>query len=245
MSFAVARSSPASPTSDAAKAPGARARASTAITEQAAVRMKPGVTGSFPAARRELPLASAWAAEFVKRQRCAWTLENGRFGVGAEDPLERLDDLALGGMRPGAVEQRLHQVAVRGRCLTQLGERALDRLGVAARAHRLNAADLLALELLRDAEDRELAVVLLLVAVHAHDHALPTLDLLLEPEARLGDLALRVALLDRLDHPAELVDLLELGIGRLLEPVRERLHEIGAAERVDRVRDPGLVRDDL
>src|SRR5919108_611393 len=151
MSFAVARSSPASPTSDTANAPGARARTSTAITAEAAVRMKPGVTGSFPAARRELPFAS----------------------------------------------------------------------------------------------DRQPRLVLLLVAVHAHDHALAALDLLLEPEARLGDLALRVALLDRLDHAAELVDLAELGIGRLLEAIGERLDEVGAAERVDRVRDAGLVGDDL
>ena len=53
MSLAVTRRSPASPTSSAARAPGARARVSIAMTAQAAVRIEPGVTGSFPAARRE------------------------------------------------------------------------------------------------------------------------------------------------------------------------------------------------
>ena len=47
MSFAVTRRSPASPTSFAANAPGARARVSAAMTAQAAVRIEPGVTGSF------------------------------------------------------------------------------------------------------------------------------------------------------------------------------------------------------
>src|SRR5690242_20242725 len=40
--------------------------------------------------------------------------EDGRLGVGAEDALERLDDLALRRVRAGAVEQRLHEVGVAG-----------------------------------------------------------------------------------------------------------------------------------
>jgi hypothetical protein len=46
-------SSPASPTSDAANAPGAQARAIATMDAKAAVLVKRCVTGSFPAARRE------------------------------------------------------------------------------------------------------------------------------------------------------------------------------------------------
>ena len=84
--------------------------------------------------------------------------KTGRLGVGAQDLLERLDDLAFGGVRAGAVEERGHQVAssVRPR-LAQLAERLLDRGGVAARADGLHAVDLLALERRVDAEQLELA----------------------------------------------------------------------------------------
>ncbi len=51
--------------------------------------------------------------------------------------------------------------------------------------------------------------------------------------------------LDRLDHPAELVDPLEVLVAELLHPVGQRLDEVGAAERVDRVHHAGLVGDDL
>jgi hypothetical protein len=52
-----------------------------------------------------------------------------------------------------------------------------------------------------------------LVAVDADDHALSSLDLFLELEAGVGDLALRVVLLDRVDHAAELVDAAEVVVG--------------------------------
>ena len=83
------------------------------------------------------------------------------------------------------------------------------------------------------------------VLVYADDDPFAALDLLLQPEAGVGDLALGVVLLDRRDHPAELVDLREIAVGLGLEPVGQRLDEIGAAQGVDRVRHAGLVRDDL
>src|SRR5580692_722060 len=56
------------------------------------------------------------------------SLENRRLGVVAEHLLQRLDDLALGGVRAGAGEQRVHQVAIRvGGVLAQRCQRALDR----------------------------------------------------------------------------------------------------------------------
>src|SRR5215216_1770959 len=89
-------------------------------------------------------------------------LEDGRLGVGAEDFLQRPHDLALGGVYARAVEEVRHQVVVvlRGRRL-QRRERPLDGGAVAARAHRVHAADLLALERRVDAQDRRPAVVAL------------------------------------------------------------------------------------
>ena len=75
--------------------------------------------------------------------------------------------------------------------------------------------------------------------------ALALLELALELVRSRGDLALRVALLDRRDHAAHLVDALDV-LERLgLELVREPLDEVAAAERIDGVRDAALVRDDL
>ena len=62
---------------------------------------------------------------------------------------------------------------------------------------------------------------------------------------RVHDLPLREAGLDRLDHAAELVDPAEVVEAAALHLRRQVLDEVGAAERVDRVRDAGLVRDDL
>src|SRR5688572_741358 len=55
------------------------------------------------------------------------TLEDRGLRVGAEHPLERLDDLALAGVCASTVEQRIHEVAVGGGRLAERGERALDR----------------------------------------------------------------------------------------------------------------------
>src|SRR5688500_3706598 len=120
------------------------------------------------------PSAYLYAAALQKVRAC---LKHRGLGVGAEDALQRLDDLALGRVRSRRRQQRLHQVAVRGRRLAQLAERALDRVAVAAGAQRLDAADLLALQLRRDAQDLELAILGLLVAVDADDDPLLALDL--------------------------------------------------------------------
>src|ERR1700681_3613028 len=64
-----------------------------------------------------------WSKLRVCRRRhrirwCRWpgsapaVLEDGGLGVVAEHLLQRLPYLALGGMRAGTVEQRVHQVAV-------------------------------------------------------------------------------------------------------------------------------------
>ena len=104
-------------------------------------------------------------------------------------------------MRPGTVEQRLHQVAVGGRGFTKIGKGGVGGLGVPALAHRANTADLLSLELGRDAQDLRALVLAVLIAIDPYDDALPPLDLLLQAKGGVGDLALWVVLLDCLDIP--------------------------------------------
>ena len=96
-----------------------------------------------------------------------------------------------------------------------------------------------------DAVQLQRALVGLGVLVDADDDAPARVDLGLQLVGGVGDLALGVVLLDRRDHPAELVDLGEVVVGLALELVGQRLDEVGAAERVDRVRHAGLVGDDL
>src|SRR5947209_16206370 len=75
------------------------------------------------------------------------SLEDRALPVGAEHPLEGRDDLALGGVRAGGVEQGRHQVLVLARGgLAQDVQRRLHRGAVARGAGRLHASDLLALE---------------------------------------------------------------------------------------------------
>ena len=85
----------------------------------------------------------------------------------------------------------------------------------------------------------------LAVLVDADDDAPARVDLVLQLEGGVGDLALGEVLLDRGDHPAQLVDLGEVVVGLALELVGQRLDEVRAAERVDGVRHAGLVGDDL
>src|ERR687895_724403 len=160
----------------------------------------------MPASRRARAMIFAprsWPSRPGLATTTRITSEDGCFGVGAVHALQRFDDLALGAVGAGAVEQRFHQVAARRGAVAQLGERLLRGVGVAARPHRLHAADLLALQLGRDPEDLEPLFVVLLVAVYADHDPLAAFDLLLQRERSVGDLALGVVLLDRGDHPAQ------------------------------------------
>src|SRR3954464_13882511 len=147
----------------------------------------------------------------------SFSLEDRRLGVGAEDRLECLDDLPLAGVYARAVEEVRHEiVVVAGGGFLEGGQLALDGGAVAAGADGLHAVDLLALQPRVDAEDLDLAVAALGVRVHADELARAVVVLLLELEGGVGDLALREAALDRLDHAAELVDLGEVRVRELL-----------------------------
>ena len=81
--------------------------------------------------------------------------------------------------------------------------------------------------------------------MHADDDPLAALDGGLEAVGRVGDLRLRVALLDGGDHAAAAIDLVEIRLGLRLDPVGQLLDEVRAAERVGDARRAGLVREHL
>ena len=79
--------------------------------------------------------------------KCNVRLKDGRLGVVAEDLLQGLHDLALGGVRARACDQRLHEVAVGVRgVFAQRRQRGLDGGAVAGGARGVQASKLLALE---------------------------------------------------------------------------------------------------
>ena len=71
------------------------------------------------------------------------------------------------------------------------------------------------------------------------------LDRLLEPVGALGDLLLRESALDRRDHAAHAVDLLEVGQRALFHLAGQSLDEVGAAERIGLGGDAAFVGDHL
>src|ERR687891_2428113 len=105
---------------------------------------------SMPASRRARAMIFAprsWPSRPGLATTTRITSEDGCFGVGAVDALQRPHDFAFGAVGAGAVEQRLHQVAARRGAVAQLCERLLGGLRVAAGPPRLGAAGLLALQL--------------------------------------------------------------------------------------------------
>src|SRR3712207_3066462 len=140
---------------------------------------RPGLATTTRILRPEPPASAAAGLSAVPSMRRG-SLEDGGLRIGAEDLLQGGHDLALGGVHAGAVEQRVHQVAVALRDLLELRERGLDLDAAPARADPLEAIDLLALERRVDAQDLELGLVVVAVAVHAHDDPLAAVDLLLE-----------------------------------------------------------------
>ena len=107
----------------------------------------------------------------------------------------------------------------RAACSHALQRRSV-RSGVAPRPHGLEALDLLGLDTRVDLHDGDRRR-LLREGVEADDEPLSSLDLELVLVGRALDLALRVALLDRRDHSAHLVDARDVLPGQLLEARRQ------------------------
>src|SRR5436305_13137617 len=86
-------------------------------------------TGSGPQWAAHWRRASAIGSNFngMRGAKPRTPSEHGRLGVGAPDRLQRLDHLALGGVRPRAVEQQWHQVRLAAGGLAQCREGPLRR----------------------------------------------------------------------------------------------------------------------
>src|SRR5205807_1816113 len=147
----------------------------------------------------------------------------------------------------GAVRQRgpdrVEQVAVALRHLAQLVQPPRHGVLVAVGLERGEPLHLVALGIRIDLEDVHVVDLVGHVLVHpAHDVLLDPVALLVTP-GRLLDLGPDER--DRLHRAAQLLHLLHQVQGPLLDLVRERLHEVGARERVDRVGRARLVGEDL
>src|SRR6266536_3614019 len=127
----------------------------------------------------------------------------------------------------------------------------VDPVLPAGRAAAGQLGALLPLDLLADAEDLQLLVVVGDVLVHAHDHLGALLHLLLVGEGGVGHLLLEPPLLDAGQHPlqhgavAEPVDGGEQLLRAPLLQVGHLLHKPGAPQRVDRGGHAGLLGDHL
>src|SRR5439155_22786431 len=133
----------------------------------------------------------------------AFVLEDRHFAVCAEDVGERGDDLPLGGSRPHAFEDGRHDVLRAGGDFFQ----GVETRGHADSVARLTQAPdpfrLFALYGLVDHQDwRRTAVDPVPEGADADDHALARLQQALIAKCRIGDLALRIALVDGGEHAA-------------------------------------------
>jgi hypothetical protein len=92
-----------------------------------------------------------------------------------------------------------------------------------------------------DLEHRHRRLVRGLEAVHPDDHLPPRVDPRLRARGGLLDAELGHASLDRLDHPAQRLDLVDVRHRASREIVREALDVVAAAPRVDRADRARLV----
>src|SRR5205814_1712581 len=161
-----------------------------------------------------------------------------RGGAGGEDP----GDAGPGEGRQvlvgddAAAEDQLVAAAALAQLLDHGGTHALQgRAGrgpVPLALHAPDAVGLPLLDLERDAQEVGRPLLGHLVAVHAHHGLLAAVDLLLVGVGGVGDLALRVAGIDRLHHAAEAVDAVDVLPSIALHAVRQRLDRPAPAERV-------------
>jgi hypothetical protein len=162
--------------------------------------------------------------------------------VAAVDLLEREADLAHRRALPRGRDRQLQQVALAGG--RRVGERlepSRERHLVALGAQLLQARDLrLAHGSVLDLEDLEGVLLLEHVLVDAHDDLAPRVDARLRACGGLLDAQLGQALLDGLRHAAQRFHLLDVCPGARGDVVREALHVVAAAPRVDDARGAAL-----
>src|SRR5262245_2528820 len=156
--------------------------------------------------------------------------------------LERLRDLAHRGARACRLHRELEEIPLPGfRAALECGQALLDLPRVARCANAPEARHLrLAHGRVVDLAGVDLGLLGEAVLVHADDDVLAAIDARLPARRRLLDAQLRHAGLDGLGHASQALDVLDDAerLGR--QRVRERLHEVRAAPRVDHPRDAGL-----
>src|SRR5260370_29691287 len=138
----------------------------------------------------------------AREKRILIISEEDRLAVDAEALLERGHDLALGDVRLDAIQQRRHQVIAAARGRLQLLEAMRHARVVAPRLERLQPPHLTLLGLRTDAQGGHVPAFALFVRVHPHDDPLVRLQLALELEGGIGDLALEESVLDAAKHAA-------------------------------------------
>src|SRR6266540_1303976 len=168
-----------------------------------------------------------------------------RFLPDAEDLAHHVADLAERRLRAHGLEDHRHRVVVAFARRAETVQRAGMLLGVPKASDPAEPLELSSERRLGDAQRLDLGLLVDGEVVDADDRSLPVLDFPLVAVRGVRDLLLEEPFADRRDDTAEAGDAIEVAVRVLLELVREGLEEVRPAERVDRVRDAALVRQDL
>ena len=172
------------------------------------------------------------------------------------DLLQRIRDLTDRRLRAGGVDGQCHQVVAQSvspgpvatgtaRCRCgpgQFGQCRLHGRLVALGAQLLQLGDLFGADpAVLDLEHLDVGVLDHLVLVHPDHRLLTGVDAGLGAGGGLFDAKLRDSVADRLGHTAALGHLGDVRAGPLGELMRQPLHVVGAAPRVDRPGGAGLL----
>src|ERR1700738_4052978 len=138
------------------------------------------------------------------------SLEYRRLHIVAEGRAEDIYDLAQRGIGFDCLDDRRHRVFSTLSYAAQVVQRALYRVLVALFAHALQAFQVRHLAHTVDVEGWNLDLLFHQIVVDAHDGALVSINLLLIAISRLGDLALKEAVLDTGQHTAQRIDAVDI-----------------------------------
>src|SRR3954454_20356142 len=166
-----------------------------------------------------------------------------RGAVPAVDGFERVGNFADRRARPRRLDRQRQQVAVAGtRRVGQRAERRLDVTGIAGLPYMVEPRELRrAHRRVVDVENIDMRRVGRFVLVDADNDLLAAIDRRLPPRGRFLDAQFRHAAFDRLGHAAQRLDLVDQRLRRRGDRMGQALDVIAAAERVDDMRDAGLL----
>src|SRR5688572_21698350 len=193
----------------------------------------------------------SWTSRSINETWSDFTwLENSdqvSFGlILAEHAAQGVGDLADGGAAFDGGDDHWHQV-LSAACRPLDGVQGGAPLVLAAAgAHGADTLHLLALDVRVDAEHAGAAILMpVSVPVHADDDRGAGVDGLLRPVGRVLDLPLNDAGLDGAKGAPGRVDPIDQCLRLALEAAGHRLDRVRAADRIDGVRRPAFMQDDL